>query len=290
MANKFVQNKGNIAFCYYRYSSSVQRDCSIEQQRDAAHKLADEHGYKIEKEYEDRAISGTRDDRPGLQMMLFDIQRLRPAYLILWKVDRLARDNKLSVEDYYSRIGAPKEQLDAVFASFIGKSQQIPPIYSAIKVNGVPMYKAARSGKEVELKPRDIEIYSLTGTIENNIIKFTAKVSKGTYIRTLGEDIANKLGTVGHLEELRRTEIGNIKVSDAKHIDDILDEDIISGIDLINLPRIELNEKGEERAKNGQRLFFKTSHDKVLLTKDNNLIAVYTRKEEDVFISERGLF
>lgn len=102
MAKKFVQNKGNIAFCYYRYSSSVQRDCSIEQQRDAAHKLADEHGYIIEKEYEDRAISGTRDDRPGLQMMLFDIQRLRPAYLILWKVDRLARDKELCNE--YKRV------------------------------------------------------------------------------------------------------------------------------------------------------------------------------------------
>lgn len=183
-----------------------------------------------------------------------------------------------------------QEQLDAVFASFIGKSQQIPPIYSAIKVNGVPMYKAARSGKEVELKPRDIEIYSLTGTIENNIIKFTAKVSKGTYIRTLGEDIASKLGTVGHLEELRRTEIGNIKVSEAKHIDDLLDEDIISGGDLILLPRIELNEIGEQRAKNGQRLFFKTSHDKVLLERNGSLIAVYARKEEDIFISERGLF
>ena len=183
-----------------------------------------------------------------------------------------------------------QKELDDVFASFIGKSSQIPPIYSAIKVNGVPMYKAARSGKEVELKPRDIEIYFLTGKIENNIIKFTAKVSKGTYIRTLGEDIANKLGTVGHLIDLRRTEIGNIKVSEAKHIDDILDEDIISGLDLINLPRIELNEAGETRAKNGQRLFFKTSHDKVLLVKDNNLIAVYARKEEDIFISERGLF
>lgn len=183
-----------------------------------------------------------------------------------------------------------KEQLDEVFARLIGKSQQIPPIYSAIKVNGVPMYKAARSGKEVELKPRGIEIYSLEGTIDKNIIRFTAKVSKGTYIRTLGEDIASKLGTVGHLEELRRTEIGNIKVSDAKHIDDILDEDIISGISLINLPKIALNEKGEQRAKNGQSLFFKTSHDKVLLVKDDNLIAVYARKEDDIFTSERGLF
>lgn len=183
-----------------------------------------------------------------------------------------------------------KEQLDAVFASFIGKSQQIPPIFSAIKVNGVPMYKAARNGQEVELKPRDIEIYALTGEIEGNTIRFTAKVSKGTYIRTLGEDIANKLGTVGHLEELRRTEVGNIKVTEAKHIDDLLDEDINSGITLINLPTIELNEQGETRAKNGQKLFFKTEHDRVLLTRNNNLVAVYVRKEEDIFVTERGLF
>ena len=98
----FVQNKGNVAFCYYRYSSSAQRDCSIDQQKEAAWKLADERDLKIEKEYEDRAISGTRDDRPGLQALLFDIQRLRPAYLILWKVDRLSRDKALCND--YKRI------------------------------------------------------------------------------------------------------------------------------------------------------------------------------------------
>ena len=77
-----------------------------------------------------------------------------------------------------------KEKLDEVLRSFLGNSQQIPPKFSAIKVNGVPLYKSARAGKEVEVKPRDITIYSLKGTIEGKTIRLKAKVSKGTYIRT----------------------------------------------------------------------------------------------------------
>lgn len=97
MANKmkeFKRNPGNIAFCYYRYSSDAQRDVSIDQQRQAAHEYAEKHGYIIPPgcEFEDRGISGTRIDRPGLQHMLFEAKHKRPAYLILWKLDRLSRD------------------------------------------------------------------------------------------------------------------------------------------------------------------------------------------------------
>lgn len=183
-----------------------------------------------------------------------------------------------------------KEKLDEVLQSFLGKSQQIPPKYSAIKVNGVPMYKAALQGKEVELKPRDITIYSIEGDIKDNEIHFTAKVSKGTYIRTLGEDIAEKLGTVGHLTSLRRLTVGDISIEEAKKIDDIKDEDIISGMTLIDLPKIDLNEEEEWKAKNGQSLSFGTKEDKVLLTKGDSLIAVYKRKSQNTFVPERGLF
>lgn len=183
-----------------------------------------------------------------------------------------------------------KEKLDEVLQSFLGKSQQIPPKYSAIKVNGVPMYKAALQGKEVELKPRDITIYSIEGDIKDNEIHFTAKVSKGTYIRTLGEDIAEKLGTVGHLISLRRLTVGDISVKQAKKIDDIKDDDIISGITLINLPKIDLNDEEEWKAKNGQSLSFGTKEDKVLLTRGDSLIAVYKRKSQNTFVPERGLF
>lgn len=91
-AARFVQNPGNNAICYYRYSSDAQRDVSIIQQKDAAHEYAKDHGYHIIKEYDDPAYSGTRDDRPAFQSMLYEVEKLRPAYLILWKTDRLSRD------------------------------------------------------------------------------------------------------------------------------------------------------------------------------------------------------
>ena len=91
-ATRFIQNPGNNAICYYRYSSDAQRDVSIVQQKDAAHDYAQAHGYHIIKEYDDPAYSGTRDDRPAFQLMLYEVEKLRPAYLILWKTDRLSRD------------------------------------------------------------------------------------------------------------------------------------------------------------------------------------------------------
>lgn len=91
-ATRFVQNSGSNAICYYRYSSDAQRDVSIAQQKEAAHDYADKHGYHIIKEYDDPAYSGTRDDRPAFQLMLYEVEKLKPAYLILWKTDRLSRD------------------------------------------------------------------------------------------------------------------------------------------------------------------------------------------------------
>ena len=91
-ATRFIQNPGNSAICYYRYSSEAQRDVSIDQQKDAAYEYAKARGYHIVREYEDHAISGTRDDRPAFQRMLYEVDKLRPAYLILWKTDRLSRN------------------------------------------------------------------------------------------------------------------------------------------------------------------------------------------------------
>lgn len=91
-AKRFIRNPGNTAICYYRYSSDAQRDASIAQQSDAAHEYAEKHEYHIIKEYSDHAYSGTRDDRPEFQLMLYEVEKLRPAYLILWKTDRLSRD------------------------------------------------------------------------------------------------------------------------------------------------------------------------------------------------------
>lgn len=91
-AKRFIQNQGNSAIAYYRYSSDAQRDASIDQQREAAQQYAAAHGLHIVREYEDHAISGTRDDREQYNLMLYEVEILRPAALIIWKTDRLSRD------------------------------------------------------------------------------------------------------------------------------------------------------------------------------------------------------
>lgn len=112
--------------------------------------------------------------------------------------------------------------IDKVFKSLIGKQNQVPPMYSAIKVNGKKLYEYAREGKEVKLEAREIEIYKIELLeYQNNKIKFEVECSKGTYIRTLCEDIAKKLGTVGYMEELQRTKVNNFRIEDSILLDDI---------------------------------------------------------------------
>jgi len=105
-----------------------------------------------------------------------------------------------------------RENILKAFSRFTGKISQIPPIYSAIKVNGKKLYEYARKGQNVEVKPRQIEIYYINLKkidIENNEIIFEVSCSKGTYIRSLCEDIAESLNTVGYMKELNRTKVGN---------------------------------------------------------------------------------
>lgn len=92
MAKKPQYNDNNLAIAYYRFSSHAQNEASIDQQREAAHKYAAAKGFTIVKEYEDRAISGTIEERPGFQLMLAEVGKMRPAALIMWKTDRLGRD------------------------------------------------------------------------------------------------------------------------------------------------------------------------------------------------------
>ena len=127
------------------------------------------------------------------------------------------------------------QEIENTLKAFIGKISQIPPMYSAIKVNGKKLYELAREGKEIERKPRSVEIYSIElleveKNTENIIdkIKFKVNCSKGTYIRTLCEDIAEKLGTVGYMKELRRTRVGRFTLEDINKcvsLEEILSEE-----------------------------------------------------------------
>ena len=113
------------------------------------------------------------------------------------------------------------EEVQWVIGQFVGKIEQTPPIFSAIKINGERAYKLAREGKQVEIPKRVIEIYSLELlAYEYPKLKIRTHVSSGTYIRTLAVDIGEKLGTGAYCESLRRTKIANYSIDQAKTLAD----------------------------------------------------------------------
>ncbi len=116
-----------------------------------------------------------------------------------------------------------KENIEIAIAAFVGKIEQIPPIFSAKKVNGKRAYKLARENKEVELTASLVEIYSID-ILEINlpIVKIKVACSKGTYIRSLARDIGQKLGVGGYLSSLRRTRIGEFSAEDAFKVPEII--------------------------------------------------------------------
>ena len=120
-----------------------------------------------------------------------------------------------------------KNNVEKVLESFLGEQEQIPPKYSAIKVNGKKLYEYARKNQEVKIEPRKINIYeiNLLEINENDYeIKFEVKCSKGTYIRSLCEDIAKKMKTVGYMKDLKRIEVGEFKIDQAISIEDLTEE------------------------------------------------------------------
>jgi len=153
-----------------------------------------------------------------------------------------------------------KEEIEKVLKSFIGKQNQMPPMYSAIKVDGKKLYEYAREGKTVEVKPREIEILDIN-LIEykNNKIEFSVRCSKGTYIRSLCEDIAKRLGTIGHMKELQRTSVNQFNIQDSISLDELdnvnIEEKIISIEEIFkDKPKIDLNNRKLELFLNGVQL------------------------------------
>src|SRR5690606_2596572 len=117
--------------------------------------------------------------------------------------------------------------VDEALKSFLGKSMQVPPMFSAIKQKGKKLYELARKGIEVEREPREIEIFEIERISEvvkkDGFVSFSFRViaSKGTYIRTLCEDIGKYLGYPAHMVNLKRIKIGNLKLEDASSISEI---------------------------------------------------------------------
>ncbi len=117
-----------------------------------------------------------------------------------------------------------KEKIEKIFKESIGIQEQTPPIYSAIKVNGKKLYEYARKGQKVEIPKREINIYNLeliSIDKEKLIIEFKVFCSKGTYIRSLCEDIAKKIETIGYMLELERLRVGKFDISSSVTIDEL---------------------------------------------------------------------
>ena len=172
-----------------------------------------------------------------------------------------------------------KEELLMVLNSFLGKSKQQVPIYSAIKIKGKKLYEYARNNIEVELPVRDIEIYNIELLeYKDDLITFKVEVSKGTYIRSLIADICSKLGTVGVMQSLLRTKQGDFKVEDANKIEDILnDKYTVISYDTVfkNYPIVNLKEMEYQKVLNGVKMDFAFKDDIIALKYNNLYVALY---------------
>ena len=156
-----------------------------------------------------------------------------------------------------------RPDLDAVLERFRGEIEQLPPMHSALKRDGVPLYKLARQGKAVERASRRIRILELeVASFEAPRLSLRVRCSKGTYIRTLAEDIGAALGTGAHLSGLRRTASGRFRIEDAVSLEALRELPPAARSDRVlpltalvqGLPRAALDAGAEARLRNGQAL------------------------------------
>ena len=177
------------------------------------------------------------------------------------------------------------ESLIKVFNDFKGKQEQIPPMYSAKKINGKKLYELAREGIVIERKSNRINISELDiiHNIDNKKIVFYVKCSKGTYIRTLCNDIGNRLGTYGHMSFLLRVGVGDFKLSNSYGLDTLNRmteaerEQVLLQMDyaLTHLKSIEVNRSNYKHLINGMKLKVDSYHE----IKDNESIRVYCKDQ-----------
>ena len=185
------------------------------------------------------------------------------------KTDTLDKEGKIIERQDINNNILEEDNIKKALNNMIGKQIQTPPIYSAIKVKGKKLYEYARKGQEVEIPKREIEIYSielLNIDKKENIIEFKVHCSKGTYIRTLCENIAEKLGTIGYMEDLIRVQVGDFSIDQAIDIQKYDNIELKNEIqkNLIDLKtffkdksKIELDDNKLNAFLNGAKIFIK---------------------------------
>lgn len=188
-------------------------------------------------------------------------------------------------------VTATREQIIEALQSFVGRLAQMPPAYSAIKKDGVPHYKLARRGIQVETQPRDVEIYSID--LRNAAVpdvEFDVHCSKGTYIRSLAHDLGATLGCGGHLTALTRTAAGNFSIKDSVSLDQLREafanghaERFVNPMDeaLLGLEAIVVDAPTAKQIQNGYQL----SCGRAFTTP---LLRAYSTAGEFIALMERG--
>ena len=208
------------------------------------------------------------------------------------KTETADTEGKVIEEKTVSEEMLNKNNVDKVLNSFLGEQEQIPPMYSAIKVKGKKLYEYARKNIHIDLKPRKIKIYDIVLNkidVENKLILFKVQCSKGTYIRSLCEDIANRLGTVGYMKELNRTKVGIFDIKDSIHINELEQnkdnmEYIKKHIISIEQLFIELYGKENKIQLNDNKMQLFINGVKLSFTLENGLYRIYNNENKFVGI------
>ena len=194
-----------------------------------------------------------------------------------------------------------EDQWKKILNEFKGKSEQIPPMYSALRYKGKRLYELARKGEIVDRAAREIEIFSMDLVdLSKDMINFEITCSKGTYIRVLAEDIAKKLGMLGHVSQLRRKTVGNFcesKMVKLSVLEDLSQNnkpaisDYFITIDeaLTEFSVVNLNDLQSSKFRNGQQLEFNTHFDDKVKVYDhnNNLVGIAYKKNKNILAPKR---
>ena len=170
-----------------------------------------------------------------------------------------------------------KEDVEQALKKFEGDIEQLPPIYSAIKVNGKKLYEYAREGKFVEIKPRKVTVYKIelkNFDYDNQVAQVYVECSKGTYIRSIANDLGQVLGCGGYLTRLIRTKAGKFLLENSKKMEDfsskeIVENNLIEPISMLNYETYSLNDSEKIDISNGKPLLNKS------IKNAENLILVY---------------
>ena len=174
------------------------------------------------------------------------------------------------------------EEIEKALPQFRGEIQQLPPIYSAIKVKGKKLYEYARAGEEVKIEPRGVNIFKLeiiSFDEEKQTLELLIECSKGTYIRSIANDIGEALGCFGHLIKLVRIKAGNFGVNESIKLTNLETTEQVKGnliypLEYLDYPKYELNAQEKEKVSHGMSIQTTLPNGIGILTSQNKLIAM----------------